>query len=154
MAFVNEIVSEEDIRKYRLDELMHHFRSFAWRSGRPSTFTHTWTIDRERDVYFIPVKTIEEIGPSGRPEPTRRRVCILNWQGTRVELTIDRAAGSSSNHSDSPFRIVWELISIDQSQLSDVSREEVLRVLKEALVAYGDYGLHGQVPDTVIEFKF
>lgn len=154
MAFVNEIVSEENIKKYDLDALMREFSSFAWREGRPSTFVHAWTIDRERDIYFIPVQTVEEVGQSGRPQPTQRKICILDWQGKRVRLMIDRAAGSSVKHADSPFRIVWELLQLDTSHIPDVAHNEVIDVLKAALTAYGNFGAHRQVPNTVVEFKF
>ena len=154
MAFVNEIVSEEDIKKFGLDELMREFRSYTWRNGRPSTFVHAWTIDRGRGIFFVPVKVVEEIGPSGRPEPTRRDICILGWQGKRVQLTIDRGAGSSVQFADSPFRIVWELVDINTSQIPEMPREEIIGVLKEALTVFGHDGVHWQVPNTVVEFSF
>jgi hypothetical protein len=154
MPFMNEIVSEEDINKYALDELMREFRPFAWHEGRPSTFVHAWTIDRDRDIYFIPVKTVEEVGPSGRPEPTRRKVCILNWQGKRVRALINLAAESSVRFSEPLFRIVWELLELDTSQLPNVPRSEIIQVLKEALTVFGHHGAHRQIPSTVVEFKF
>jgi hypothetical protein len=154
MAFVNELVSEEEIRQYGLDELMKEFRPFAWRDGRPTTFEHAWTIDRSRGIFFIPVKTIEEVGQSGRPQPTRKKICILNWKGRRAQLTIDRAAGSSISYSDAPFRIVWDLVDLDTTQLPDVPREEMIQTIKDALRAYGDFGAYRDVPNTEVSFEF
>lgn len=154
MAFVNEIVSEEDIKEYGLDELMREFSPWPWREGRPVTFVHAWTIDRERDIYFVLVKSVEEVGQSGRPQPTPKKVCILGWHGKRVRLTIDRAKGSSVMVNEVPFRIVWDLVDLDASQLPDVSRSELVQVLKEALTTYGQMGVHYQVPNTVVEFTF
>jgi len=154
MAFVNEIVSEEDIKKYGLDELMKEFCSWAWREGRPATFVHAWTIDRSRDIYLVFVKSIEEVGQSGRPQPTTKKVCVLSWQGKRVQFTIDRAKGSSSMLDEVPFRIVWELVQLDVSQLPDVPRGEIVNAVKEALAVFGHRGSHRQVPNTVVDFTF
>jgi hypothetical protein len=153
MAFENEIPSEEDIREYGLDELKKEFDEWGWRDGRPAAFFHSWTIDRERDLYFLPVKTIEESRDAGIPEPTTRRICILNWKGQRIQLLLDRV-GCSKSFSDSPFRIVWDLLGLDLSSAPALKSEEVDRVLKEALTAYGYRGAHKQVPNTIVEFKF
>ena len=154
MAFVNEIVSEEDIKKYGLDELMKEFSSWEWRDGRPVGFVHLWAIDRARDIFFLLVKSIEEVGPSGRPEATTKTLCILSWRGSRIKLTIDKAVGSSTRFSDSPFRIVWDLLALDLSQLPHVSREEVVQVLKDALTTFGHRGAYRQYANTLVEFKF
>lgn len=155
MPFVNELVSEEDNMKYGLDELLAEFNAFKWKQGRPPGFSPAWTIDRERDMYFVPVKSIEETGPSGRPEPTAMTSWILNWRGRRALFTIERVwAASSRDFRDSPFRVVWDLKSCDTSGMSDVSREQVIGWLKEALTAYGHFGAKGQVPNTVVSFMF
>jgi hypothetical protein len=155
MAFANELVSEEDNKKYRLDDLLAEFNRFDWRLGRPPGFSPAWTIDRERDIYFVLVGSIEESGPSGRPEPTARSRWILNWQGRRAQFLIERdwAAGSRAS-DDSPFRVVWNLKWIDTSGMPDVPREQLICWLKEALTAYGHSGAHGQFPNTIVSFYF
>ncbi|WP_037588120.1 hypothetical protein [Stenoxybacter acetivorans] len=159
MAFVNEIVSEEDIQKYGLDELMSDFNPFSlyWRKNikeRPSTFRHAWTIDRERNIYFMLVKRIDETGPSGRPEPTNKSIFILDFQGRRVCITVERAYCSPS-FSDNPFQIVWDLLEIDASAVPKMPKTEVIDILKEALLVYGYEGAKYQkVPNTVVKFNF
>jgi hypothetical protein len=154
MAFVNQFTSEEDIEKYGLDSLLKKFRPFAWREGRPSVFRHAWTIDRERNIYFLPVKSVESVGPSGRPEATTERMWVLGWQGKELQVSLDRAAGTWANLVQSPIRIVWKLTRLDMSEMPQLSREEVIAVLKEALTVYGEAGAHHQVPSTAVEFLF
>jgi hypothetical protein len=153
MAFENEIPSEEDIREYGLDDLKKEFDEWGWRDGRPAAFFHSWTIDRERDLYFLPVKTIEESRDAGIPEPTTRRICILNWKGQRIQLLLDRV-GCSKSFSETPFRVAWNLLEIDLSSVPEVPKEEIIRALREALVVYGYRGAYRQVPNTVVEFWF
>jgi hypothetical protein len=60
MPFVNEYVSDDDIEKYRLDELW--LRYHPEYKSVPSIYRHNWTIDRERNTYFMVV------GGGGREE--------------------------------------------------------------------------------------
>lgn len=154
MAFINEIVSEEDIKKYKLDEIMREFSPFNWKSGRPVGFVHSWTIDRDRNVYFRPIKSIEDVGPSGRPETTNKKLCILNWQGSPIQTVLGLNSRSSQNFIDIPFRIIWDLIDIDLSQFVGTPEDKILSVLREALLIYGYRGANRQVPNTVVEFTF
>ncbi|MBL0917474.1 MAG: hypothetical protein IBJ14_02120 [Hydrogenophaga sp.] len=154
MGFVNELVSQQDISTYRLDELFREFSPFRWRNGRPSVFVHAWTVDRGRGAYFIPVKSVETVGPSGRPEPTNGKTCVLIWQERRLVATIDRANTKLFAPDGTPTILVWRLVELDASQFDDASNCDVLKVLKEALTVYGHRGIHKQVPGTIVEFDF
>lgn len=154
MAFVNEIVSEEDIQKYQLDEIKKEFNPYSWINGRPEGFWHVWTVDRERDIYFMQVNMIEECGPSGRPEPTSKYIFILNIQGKGVRVLLKRVRCPKS-FSDSPFIIGWSLLEIDIPKTFSLHRDDVFQLLKEALTTYGYRGAYSeQVPNTIVEFDF
>ena len=155
MAFINEIVLEEDIQKYGLDELKKKFSPYTWMDGRPKEFWHAWTIDRERNIYFMPVKMVEEVGPSGRPEPTSKAIFILNIQGVNIRVFLDRIRCPNS-FSDTPFVISWSLLEIDDSEeLHLFSTGDVVQILKEALTAYGYRGAYSnQAPNSKVEFDF
>lgn len=154
MAFVNELVSEEDIKTHGLDELKKKYSSWSWRNGRPSTFTHSWTVDRERGIFVMPLFSWTEVGQSGRSQPTRKQSWVVDWHGRRAIVVIDRSPASSSELSDSPYRINWMLIDLDLSSAGDMSGESVLTVLKEALTTYGDMGVYLQPKNTVVTFNF
>ena len=154
MAFVNEFVSEEDIQRFGLDELMRHFNplSLGWSKGRPEAFRHTWTIDRERGLWLMEAKWIEETGPTGRNEPTTKRIFILDWQGERIRFLLDRTR--SPKFSDSPFYVKWSLLEMHMPATLDVPRQTIISLLKEALVAYGDWGARSQVTNTLVTLSF
>jgi hypothetical protein len=154
VAFVNEIVSEEDIKKYGLDELKKHYNSFSWRDGRPATFTHTWTIDRERGIFALPLFTWTQVGQSGRSQPTSKESWLIEVQGKRVIAVVDRAHGSSVLLSDSPYQIIWDLIDVDMADAPGLRQQDVLQMLKEALIAYGHMGIYLQANNTVVSFNF
>ena len=159
MAFVNERVSEEDIQKYGLDELKREYfpSDCEWINGRPPAFRHAWTIDRERDIYFMPVKMVTEIGGSGRPEGTNRTIVHLNFQGREVSLLIERAYCSHS-FTDNPFRVAWNLLDVSTLMAPEIPRATVISVLKEALTTYGYRGADSPPvlsnTNVVVEFGF
>lgn len=53
MSFVNAYVSEDDIKKYRLNEVLLSYT--PGRDSLLSSFRHHWSIDRERKIFFIVV---------------------------------------------------------------------------------------------------
>jgi hypothetical protein len=154
MPFVNEFVSEEDVEKYGLDQLMKMYDKWGWRNGRPSIYKHSWTIDRERGVFAKPLMTWQEVGPSGRSEPTAKTTWVVDVEGQRATAVLDRAAASSVRLADSPYRIVWNLVHLDLSSAPNLTEAWVLSLLKEALTAYGQMGVFFQAPNTVVSFNF
>jgi hypothetical protein len=102
----------------------------------------------------MPVKMITETGPSGLSESTNKTIAILNFQGRRVHLMIERTYCSPS-FSDVPFRVAWNLLELDTSTAPEIPEATVVSVLKEALTAYGYEGAKGyKSPIAVVEFSF
>jgi hypothetical protein len=143
VTFANEYVSDDDVKKYRLDELWlgYHpeYESF------PSSFRHMWTIDRERDAYFM------VMGEGGRE--ANATMCELYMNGTHSNVRI-RMTGVSHSFSDQPFKVGWELIDIRTNGVLRHADDETIKVLKDALSAYGYDGANCQVPNTIVEFHF
>jgi hypothetical protein len=144
MAFVNEFVSEEDIRKHDLDALWGKHK--GWDTGRPLGFRHAWTVDRERGIWFIPFDT-------GREEFTNRRTCFFKVDDQLFEVTIELAEGSTGRLDAVPFKQVWNLTRI-RPDATEPRRQKLITALKEALKSYGYEGAKGQVPNTVVEVNF
>lgn len=147
MAFVNEYVSEEDIQKYGLDDLFANYDPFGLKDGGHPGFNHAWTIDRDSNIYFMPVHTVTEIGRSGRDEAMGTTIFVLNINGVAYEAHLAKAPESSRSLSTNPFRIIWDL----KKPLDDFCS---LSVLKEALNVYGYWGIKKQIPNTIVEFNF
>ncbi len=153
MSFVNEIASEEDIKRYGLNQLIKRFNPLE--RPRAVGFGPAWTIDRERGIYLMAVKSIQEVGPSGRPEPTPRGIWALDWEGKKAFFTLARDWKSGSTSlAESPFRVVWSLDEVDMSEMTGVPHEQAVSWLKEALTVYGDAGPLQQAPCTVVGFNF
>lgn len=143
MAFVNEYVSDADVEKYELDSLRKRLKGDV-----PPGFRHTWTIDRERNSYYIPLW----IG--GGKEPLNQVRGILYHEGVHWDVAVRHELGGSVVLTDEPYRIKWGLVHIEHPSGNPVPREQIVPVLKEALAAYGVQGVHFQVPNTVVTFAF
>ena len=146
MGFVNEYVSDEDIKKYDLNGIWDKYHPL-WKGDYYLGERPSWTIDRDQNVFLMPLK----IGGRG----TGNRVKFLLWcDGAFVVISVDLSRDSSSELDAVPFKRVWELVSINPSSSIKFSAKEILRIFKEALVAYGYWGARKQIPNTVVEFRF
>ena len=54
MAFINEYISDEDMKKYNLIELMNYYYKLdgSFHPFDPQTRKLSWTIDKERELAF------------------------------------------------------------------------------------------------------
>jgi hypothetical protein len=136
MAFVNEVVSDEDIDRYGLP--------FPKGGGR------YWTRDRERDAFLWG-------GQTGNPAFGEDLVWIFDflYHGQIYAVSIDRGQ-SSRRFSEIPFIIQWDsILSIKPDISSGEERGCFVAILKEALRVYGrDGGENNYTPSIVVRFTF
>jgi hypothetical protein len=146
MAFVNEYVPEADIEKYDLKGIWDEFHPLRkgqyFKGNRPN-----WTMDRESEVFLMSIGI-------GRGEHGNRTKFLFWWRGANVVADLDLVEGSSGDLNASPFMRVWDLVRLELP--SQLKGDEVVirKKLKEALRAYGYWGIRSQRPNTVVEFKF
>ena len=84
MAFVNEYISDKDIKKFQIDELMNNVRSKNSKREKKDfpnkIYKHHWSIDKEREIWFMWTDT-----PHDPLEPSRytgqRFFCIELQRG-------------------------------------------------------------------------
>ncbi|MEW8030128.1 MAG: hypothetical protein AB2806_20630 [Candidatus Thiodiazotropha sp.] len=146
MAFVNEFASDEDIEKYDLNGIWdqyHPLRKGRYYCGQAPMYT----IDRERNIFFM-------VLGGGGEEHTNRLEVLLWINAKHVVVEIDLAIGSSPNINDVPFKQIWELVAVHPENSLNKSKEELVEILKEALIVHGFDGANRQVPNTIVEFKF
>jgi len=136
MAFVNEVVSDEDIDRYGLP--------FKKGSGR------YWTRDAERDFYLWG-------GSQGNPAIED---CI-EWRfhlflySREIIFSLSRGRGSKK-FSESPYVICWDSIKrVSADGLEAVGENAAIEILKEALIVYGEGGQDNKyTPRREIRFNF
>ena len=153
MAFVNERVSEEDIQRYGLDELVGAANKDRWKKGRPIVFIHTWTIDRERDAFFVRiVRKMTSDTISGIAMPTGEEVCALILKGHQHRFLITRMPESSKDQSEVPYKLVWKISALDNANDSESTKSQAGKLVREALAVRCEHGPFSQVPNTVTSF--
>jgi hypothetical protein len=122
MAFVNEYISKEDIEKYHLDELKKKY----------NLRIHSWTIDRERNIYLI-------CNGKGREEESQMKFFFLFRKGEISEHTIWQ-------FFDHPNKtLIWEMQRYGapeyKSRDEQQKYEQLHADLRDALRAYGLAGV-------------
>lgn len=140
MGFVNEIISEEDAKKFDLNSV---WRSVSLNKNAVPDLQGGWTIDRERNVFFVPVYM-------DREEFSNQTHCALWWDGVLVKVKLNQHGVTTSREGNRD----WELVEIFGPQTCDVSEDEIKNVLKEALLVYGYAGIYRQIPNYVVTFRF
>lgn len=129
MAFVNEYVSDDNIKKYDLEALR-----MKWKGWIPPRFQHTWTFDIERDSYYIPMET-------GREEKSNQVRGVLYYKGIEWDVKVSLEPGCSPSFAENPYRVIWGLIHIKHPGGGPAPESEIVPVLKEALITYRVFGI-------------
>ncbi|MEW8030131.1 MAG: hypothetical protein AB2806_20645 [Candidatus Thiodiazotropha sp.] len=147
MAFVNEFASDEDIEKYDLNGIWDQYHPL-WKGDYYLGQQPWFTIDRGQNIFFMIV------GGGGREDPERAKV-LLWIDGYHVVIEIDRVSGLNPNGlKTTPYRIGWKLVGVYPQKDVNKSQKEILKILKKALTVHGYFGVHKQLPNTVVEFNF
>jgi hypothetical protein len=120
MPFINELIPEAD--KARID--WSKFK--AWSFSKP-LHPWKWTIDRERDIFFV---ELEGQGPdSERPE-----TYAMSWHShvIRVEAEVSGSGGEKFW-----AHIEWNILKIEIPEEIQLARNEILLDLEHAIDAHG-----------------
>lgn len=125
MPFVNEYISDEDIKWYGIEEADRRLFNI--------TFRPEWTINRERDVYL-------RLVGSGREEFANHKRFALYWEGKLILIRLDQQTGRSS----AGCSVHYELLGIELATDLASSRPQVLMDLKEALTTYAGGGVNAR----------
>lgn len=142
MAFVNEYIPEDDIQKY---EIAKWDKNFVIGHYKPS-----WTVDRDRDVYLRYMS-------NGREDYSNHWTFCFYWHGhvLQVELIV---SGGGQRRGDQWSS--YELKGLMQPLFKplpaalEAYRQEILADLKEALIAFKEFGVLSNSTAHVATFKF
>ncbi len=142
MAFVNEYISPEDVEKYGIKALDDFY--FKGHS-RPS-----WTRDRERDIYL-------RYMTSGHEEFADEWTCVLYWRGRQIEAVLKVSGGGKPGGDQwSHYQLLRLRTPIRRSLPNELGQDEVeaKAILKEALIAYRDFGVRSDSTNHTATFDF
>lgn len=128
MAFVNEYISPQDAAAYGVKEIDRRYVVGG------TSATH-WTIDRERGIYLRHVAN----GPR-EPELFHKGTWTLFFDGELIEIGIDNLA--STGGLSQPCTSHKAVRSMQLPARLEGRRDEILAVLREALLAYRDGGVY------------
>lgn len=140
MGFVNEFIPEEDVEKYGLKAIDEKFVVGG-------TEARDWTIDRERNIYIRNVAN----GGSSDPDIRNQTKWSFYWHGYTLYLRLDLIAGGGGRGEPgwSHWKLVWLNDGGNCGLTTDLKeeKEQILADLKEALVAYKDFGIYSTNTD-------
>jgi hypothetical protein len=140
MTFINEFTSPEDVEKYGLKQIDKKYE-FGTVSARD------WTIDRERNIYLRNVAR----GAGSEIEVRNQHTFTFYWKGHELTLRLDLLEGSGGRGE--PGWSHWRLVLVwfnGGNGLPDPLKphmREILADLKEALIAYKDFGAYSTNTD-------
>jgi hypothetical protein len=146
MAFVAEYISKEDLKKYDIlsnmnELLMKHNYTYPIQDN--DTDWMNWVIDKQRDAWLIHVCLASM--PDPRDGYTGEDIWLLYYKGKNIELDIRRIYDETTSKyfTENPFKIKYKFQSVN-SDIGDISMDEIYEILNEALLEYGDDGIDGR----------
>ena len=154
MAFINEYISKEDIEKYDIFGIRNKFLTGSYQitKEREKHFNLTWTIDKEREIWFSYAgRVIDQDLDFG--QATGEEIWYLNYKGENLEVRLQRGK-ESFTIKERPYIKHWIFLSITPESLNDVSNKELKNIIKEALDVYGTRGMSSQVDRKDINLTF
>jgi len=136
MAFVNEYISESDIKKYDIEEIDHKLKKAHYKPN--------WTIDHESEIY------LRHIG-SGREEFANRHTFSFYWKGSLLSVQVDTAGGGEWRGEQWRHYKLWRFEIPENLKQHEA---EIMISLKEAFVAYKELGILSDSTKHTATFDF
>ena len=159
MPFVNEYVSYEDAEKYDLDNLWNKYNYSMLKMpellNHFDVHQHIWCVDKERDYWLFNCGfLINNDSISGYAEPSNEEAFILHVNGQNIEFILD--SYEMEDNDLYPIHFSYELVSMAPTCLPNLSRENLITILKEALNIFKYDGIRAleENAKTLIEFDF
>jgi hypothetical protein len=137
MTFINELIPEED--KQRID--WTKFK--AWSFSKPHK-PWKWTIDRERDVFLIPL-----VQPGYDDTHTRSDIFALYWKKEVIKVEAKVTGTGEGKFWDILY---WKVCKIHIPTHLQIERNEIFNILREAFCTYGRFFNTEHVKTVHVEF--
>jgi len=145
MAFVAEHISKVDLERYNVVNIINNcclkYGSIVYDDYYLDKLD--WVIDRQRDAWFMFVCRVPL--PDPRDGLTGEVIWLLHYRGKNIEFDIRRIYDETTSKyfTENPFKIKYKFQSVN-SDIGDISIDELYEILNEALLEYGDDGIDGK----------
>ncbi|WP_372390344.1 hypothetical protein ACCQ05_11595 [Xanthomonas sp. NCPPB 3582] len=135
MPFVNEFIPAPDVVKYNLEGIDRDFVVGG-------TNARDWTIDRDRDLYLRNVAN----GGGTEIEVRNQTKFSFYWHGELLTLRLDLVDGGGTRGQSgwSHWRLMWINGGDGLPEHLKDDKDQFIADLKEALLAYKDFGVHSR----------
>ncbi|RXI43664.1 hypothetical protein CRU99_06950 [Malaciobacter mytili] len=151
MEFINEYVSKENIEKYKLFELMEHYKEKSMSEKDREDYHLYWVINKQRDIWFHFITDVMDPDWDFR-QGTGEKIWILHYKGTNIEVRL--FSEESLSLKERPYLKIWKLLSIKPESLEDISNKKLKKLIKEALIVYGEKGMFSLVAQEDVNVIF
>lgn len=156
MAFVNEYISQEDIKKYGLDEVWEKYTKDRTIKMLGDA-ARQWTINKNENIFMVPLaKVIAEEYDHGCSY-TKEQCFLFYFQDKFFEIRLImvdyKKAFSENGLKVTAYSVVWDLLSINP-EAKDVHAFN--ENLKAALKTFGMNGVVSEdiKPQTIVVCNF
>ena len=133
MAFINEYISDEDMKKYKIQDL-----DDAFKMG--NTSSDSWTVDKENNIFLKKLASmrIDDYGGTW-----------VYWayalKGELYVITVETVATNRAKRGEDYWvhEKIRELKLWDSyKNLSEEKRKTIMPLIEEAFLAYGEAGVY------------
>ncbi|MDR2790044.1 MAG: hypothetical protein LBB59_03600 [Campylobacteraceae bacterium] len=122
MAFVNEVISQEDWKKYDLETIKKRLNI---RGG----FTDQWTIDRQKDIWFREYRFWSD------KENFGAEICTywdFYWKGSFIPLRTETVKKIPPSKNNGIYYVHLKILKIEIPENIQQYKSEIYKDLKEA----------------------
>lgn len=137
MAFINENISDENRKKYNIDEINQKFHM--------GEISRDWTIDKERDIYI-------RIMHAGREEASHCSTWTLFWKNELIFFELENISTSEKPKGIMHGYLVITRLDIPEHLLKD--KKDIMDALVEAFTAYKDGGVYATATEYTVMLEF
>ena len=136
MAFLNEYIPEEDIKKFVIEEIDKRYRKAHYKPY--------WTIDREKSSYLRHMYV-------GREELCNHAYFTFYWGGHLIDVELKRRGEGVRGGRGTT---IWTLVRLKLPEVLEGKKTEIIEDLKAALIAFKEAGILSSVVEHTATFEF
>ena len=136
MAFTNEYISEEDIKKFGIEEIDKRYRKAHYKPD--------WTVDRDENIYLRHMRV-------GREELCNHAYFTFYWGGELIDVELKRRGEGVRGGKGTT---TWTLVILKLPDVLKDNKPEIIENLKAALKAFGESGVLSSVVEHTATFEF